>query len=120
LAELASAPAPPLVSNARLRRDRYDTELVYQLPDGVERCEFVWRETTEPDWTHVVDMAAANPRPTRSGRLLATLPGVCLDDVVVGVRSVGADGSRSRVVTPSEPDRFAMRPRGGEDGGGRR
>ena len=111
LAELASAPPPPRVVNAQLRRDRYDTELVYELPAGVERCEFVWRETTDADWTHVIDMATASPRRTASERWLATLPGVCLDDVVVGVRSLGADGSRSRTATPPEPDRFDQRPR---------
>jgi hypothetical protein len=113
LSELASAPAPPLVSNARLARDAYDTLVVYKLPDGVSRCEFVWRETTEADWTHVMSMAEADPKPTRSGRMLARMPGVCLDDVVVGVRSISADGARSRVATPPEPDRFAQRPRSG-------
>ncbi len=117
LAELASAPPVPRVVSAQLRRDRYDTELVYELPAGVARCEFVWRETTEADWTHVIDMATAQPKPTRSDRLLATLPGVCLDDAVVGVRSIGADGSRSRVATPPEPDRFDQRPRTGQGGG---
>jgi hypothetical protein len=52
----------------------------------------------------------------------ATLPGVCLDDAVVGVRSVGPDGSRSRVATPPEPDRLEQRgattrPTGGEERG---
>ncbi len=111
LMELASAPAPPRVTNVRLLRDRYDTELVYEPAPGATAVEFVWRETTEPDWTHVIPMAAANPQPTRSERMLGTLAGVCLDDVVVGVRSLGADGSRSRVATPSEPDRFDQRPR---------
>ena len=110
LCELASAPPPPLVSSARLARDAYDTELVFQLPDGVSRCEFVWRETTEADWTNVMPMAAAAPKPTRSGRMLARMPGVCLDDVVVGVRSISEAGARSRVATPPEPDRFAQRP----------
>lgn len=114
LAELASAPPPPRVVSARLCRDRYDTELVFELPAGVDGCEFVWRDTTDADWTHVIDQATARPQPTRSGRLLATLPGVCLDDAVVGVRSVAKDGSRSRVATPPEPDRFAQRPRGDE------
>lgn len=113
LFELASAPPPPLVSNARLARDAYDTQLVYKLPEGVTRCEFVWRETTEADWTHVMPMAVAKPQETRSGRMLARMPGVCLDDVVVGVRTISADGARSRVATPPEPDRFATRPRGG-------
>lgn len=121
LAELASAPPPPRVVNAQLRRDRYDTELVYESAEGVA-CEFVWRETTDADWTHTIDMATAAPRTTTSGRWLATLPNVCLDDVVVGVRSLGADGSRSRVATPPEPDRFDQRPRpagaaGAERGG---
>jgi hypothetical protein len=121
LAELASAPPPPRVVNAQLRRDRYDTELVYESAEGVT-CEFVWRETTDADWTHTIDMATAAPRTTTSGRWLATLPNVCLDDVVVGVRSLGADGSRSRVATPPEPDRFDQRPRparaaGAESGG---
>jgi hypothetical protein len=110
LAELASAPPPPRVVNAQLRRDSYDTELVYELPDGVA-CEFVWRETTDADWTHTIDKSAAAPRATASGRWLATLSSVCLDDVVVGVRAVGADGSRSRIATPPEPDRFDQRAR---------
>ncbi|HEX5050470.1 MAG TPA: M20/M25/M40 family metallo-hydrolase [Planctomycetota bacterium] len=113
LLELASAPPPPLVVKADLRRDRYDTEIVYELPEGVEQCEFVWRATTAPDWTHVVDMATARPAPAagRAGRLLATLPGVCLDDAVVGVRCIGPDGSRSRVATPPDPDRLDQRTR---------
>ncbi len=109
LGELASAPRPPRAIGASLRRDRYDTELVYELPAGAERCEFVWRKTTEPDWTAVIDMAAAKPAPIQGGRWRATLADVCLDDAVVGVRSVGVDGSRSRVATPPEPDRFDQR-----------
>ncbi len=124
LAELAAAPPPPLVVSAQLRRDRYDTEIVFELPAGTENCEFVWRETTAPDWTAVVDLAAAKVVPSRGKRLLATLSGVCLDDVVVGVRSIGTDGSRSRVATPPEPDRLDQRPRaetrdGGNTKGGR-
>lgn len=109
LGELASAPPPPGVLSARLRRDRYDTEIVYRLPAGVDRCEFVWRTTTEPDWTHVVAMADAAPVAGANGRFTATLRSVCLDDTVVGVRSLGADGSRSRVAVPPEPDRFDAR-----------
>jgi hypothetical protein len=39
----------------------YDTEIDYELPPGVDRCEFVWRETTAADWTHTIDMATAKP-----------------------------------------------------------
>lgn len=118
LGELAAAPPPPTVLSAQLRRDRYDTELVYELPAGVERCEFVWRETTAPDWTDVVAMADAKPVAQKNGRFQATLAGVCLDDTVVGVRSVGADGARSRVVVPPEPDRFDQRPKASANGKG--
>lgn len=125
LAEVAAAPPPPLVSNARLARDAYDTQIVFQMPPGVQEVEFVWRETTEPDWTGAMRMSELEIADTRSGRKLARLPGVCLDDVVVGVRSVAENGARSRVATPPEPDRFAQRRRsaqagneqGGDDGG---
>jgi hypothetical protein len=111
LAELACAPPPPHVVSAALRRDRYDTEIVYDLPAAAAAVEFVWRETTSPDWTNVVDAAAAAPVQVENARWRATLAGVCLDDVVVGVRSIGADGSRSRVATPPEPERFDQRRR---------
>ncbi|MCC7062906.1 MAG: M20/M25/M40 family metallo-hydrolase [Planctomycetes bacterium] len=111
LGELASAPPPPLVTAALLRRDRYDTEITFRLPAGVSDCEFVWRETTAADWAGTLRLADAKVQPGRGNSRVATLPGVCLDDVVVGVRSVGADGSRSRVAVPPDPDRLDQRPR---------
>lgn len=110
LGELASAPKPPLVTGARLARDAYDTELYFRLPEGVENYEFVWRETTEADWTHVVAKGDVTLRQGRRGMTMARIPGVCLDDVVVGMRTIAANGARSRVATPPEPDRFAQRP----------
>ncbi len=112
LGELASAPPPPLVATARLARDAYDTEVFFKLPEGVDKYEFVWRETTEADWSHVVSMDQVTTKPSRGGRTMARLPDVCLDDVVVGVRTIAANGARSRVATPPEPDRFAQRPIG--------
>ncbi|MBK8099916.1 MAG: M20/M25/M40 family metallo-hydrolase [Planctomycetes bacterium] len=110
LAELASAPPPPVVQSAALLRDRYDTRIAFTLPAGVEDCEFVWRETTAPDWQGAVRRTDVVVEPgRRAGALSAVLPGVVLDDMVVGVRSVGADGSRSRVATPPEPDRAPTR-----------
>lgn len=113
LAELAAAPPPPRVLRAQGVRDRYDTLVDFELPDGAIDCEFVWRDTTAADWEGAISSLAAGVE--RSGtRRRATLVGICLDDVVVGVRTVGADGSRSRVATPPEPDRFDMRrPQGG-------
>lgn len=110
LGELASAPKPPLVTGARLARDAYDTQLYFRLPKGVTRYEFVWRETTEADWTNVVAMDDVTLQQDRRGRTMARIPDVCLDDVVVGMRTIAASGARSRVATPPEPDRFAQRP----------
>lgn len=111
LAELASAPPPPRCRRAQGARESYDTLLDFELPDGVDDCEFVWRLTTAADWQGVVPKAQAAVANT-SGGLRATLSGLCLDDLVVGVRCIGKDGSRSRVATPNEPDRFDLR-RGG-------
>jgi hypothetical protein len=109
LGELASAPPPPLAQRAELRRDRYDTQLEFTLPDGADDCEFVWRDTTAADWQGVVSKAEAKVAAGPRG-LVAVLAGICLDDTVVGVRCIGKDGSRSRVATPPEPDRFQQRP----------
>lgn len=109
LAELAAAPPPPRVLRARGARDRYDTLVDYELPDGAAGHEFVWRDTTAPDWEGVIAAADAGVTEGRGNRRTATLRGICIDDVVVGVRTIGASGARSRVATPPEPDRFDMR-----------
>ncbi|MHC4515712.1 MAG: M28 family peptidase [Planctomycetota bacterium] len=107
LSELASAPPPPRRASAGGARTAYDVNLSWTPVPDVKRYEVVWRQTTAPDWEHskMID------RPTRGRRgVRAVLENVCLDDVVVGVRSIGKDGSRSRVTTPAEPDRFNLRP----------
>ena len=110
LAELAAAPAPPLARRAQGARAAYDTLLEFELPAGVEDCEFVWRKTTAPDWEGAIARADAKVEDAGRGRLRAQLKGLCLDDLVVGVRSVGKDGARSRVATPPEPERLQLRP----------
>ena len=118
LCELASAPRVPLVRRARGARTSYDTLVEFQVADGVENYEFVWRDTTAADWQGVIAKKDARVRPTGRGqRLQATLEGLCIDDLVVGVRSIGPDGARSRVATPPEPDR--LRQRRSTGGGGR-
>ncbi len=112
LAELASAPRCPGRVRARGASQSYDTILQWQSGDA-PAYEVVWRDTTAPDWEHA-KLLAADDVETRGGVSKTTLIGVCLDDVVVGLRAVAADGSRSRVRTPPEPDAFALRPeRGG-------
>jgi hypothetical protein len=116
LGELASAPPPPLALRAEEAHDRYDTLLTFSLPAGVSDYEFVWRDTTAPDWEGVIARADAPVRDAPQGRRVATLRGICLDDVVVGVRTIGKDGARSRVATPPEPERTLQRPRAAEAG----
>ncbi len=105
LAELACAPMPPGKLKATGARRAYDTLLVLPPVAGAAHYEVVWRLTTSADWEHAkLFPAAASADPVE-----LVLAGVCLDDHVVGVRSVGADGSRSRVTTPPEPDAFNSR-----------
>ena len=107
LAELASAPPAPRRASAGGARDAYAVNLSWTPVPGVKRYEVVWRQTTTADWQH----SKLIEQPQRGRRGVRTVLGdVCLDDVVVGVRSVGKDGSRSRVTTPPEPDRINLRP----------
>lgn len=111
LSELASAPPPPVVRSASASRTAYDTDLEFDLPRTAVSCEFVWRATTAPDWEGVIAASDASLRTDEKGRTRALLKGLALDDLVVGVRSIGADGAKSRVATPPDPDRMTRRTR---------
>lgn len=106
LCELANAPAPVVQLQAQGARRAYDTELEFAPVAGVAGYEVLWRLTTAADWEH----AQVYPVPQDpDARVRLRLEGVCLDDHVVGVRTVGADGSRSRATTPPEPDSVRAR-----------
>jgi hypothetical protein len=73
----------------------YDTELRWNTspePDVVG-YEVVWRDTTEPLWTHsrFIGKPAGNDY---------TLTGINKDDWQVGLRAVDRDGNRSPVAFP--------------------
>ncbi len=87
------------------------------MPEGAVGCEFVWRDTTAADWQGVVPEDRVEVAATRPGVFQARLVGLCLDDLVVGVRSVAASGARSRVATPPEPDRYSAAQRQRERSG---
>ena len=110
LTELASAPRVPQRVRAEGARDRYDTILTWSAIDGVDEYEVVWRDTTAADWEGARTFSREGLEELGSS-LRAVVADVCLDDVVIGVRSVGRDGSRSRVQTPPEPDALSNRPR---------
>lgn len=109
LAELAAAPPAPRWVFARGARDAYDVLMQWTPSPGASGYEVVWRDTTAPDWTRA-RVVAPDELEQRRGRVAYRLRGVCLDDVVVGVRALGANGARSRVQTPPEPDAFGQRP----------
>ncbi|MFC7303438.1 M28 family metallopeptidase [Streptomyces monticola] len=90
---LAQAPGTP--RNARIRTTALTnaTELVWDRgaePDLVG-YEVVWRETTAPEWTHLVDV----------GDTTAHEVDLSKDNVFFGVRAVGRTGYRSPVAFPT-------------------
>lgn len=112
LAELAAAPPPPASVQASGSRTRYDTLLRWQAVPGAAGYELLARLTTSPDWEVARTVPAAEGQEAR-----ATLADVLLDDHVVGVRAIGADGARSRAAVPPEPDAVEQRPAGRRSGG---
>ncbi|MBK8975941.1 MAG: M20/M25/M40 family metallo-hydrolase [Planctomycetes bacterium] len=111
LAELASAPRAPQVVRVRGARDAYDTVVALAAIDGAAAYDVLWRDTTAPDWEGALRVAAADLAfRGRAQTAELTLPGVCVDDVVIGVRSVAAGGACSRATAAPEPD---LAPAGG-------
>ena len=111
LAELASAPPAPLVVRVRGARDAHDTLVSWQPVAGASAYEVVWRETTSADWqSHRLlassEIEAGQSRRGGSPELRFSLQDVCVDDVVVGIRCVAEDGSRSRVQAAPDGDSF--------------
>jgi hypothetical protein len=93
LAALARAPRAP--GNARVIASQltYDTELRWDPnpePD-VAGYEVVWRDSTEPLWTHARQVGNVTDY---------TIAGLNKDDNQVGVRAIDGDGNRSPVAYP--------------------
>ncbi|GAB3488624.1 M20/M25/M40 family metallo-hydrolase [Amycolatopsis cihanbeyliensis] len=90
---LAVAPGTP--SGARIRTDRLtnDTDLLWQRGTEVDLAgyEVLWRETTSPEWTHVIDVGDVTE---------VTVP-LSKDNVFFGVRAVDRSGHRSPVAFPT-------------------
>lgn len=89
---LAQAPGAP--GNARVLTDRLtnDTDLAWDRgpePD-LAGYEVVWRETTSPDWTHVIPV----------GNVTGVRIDLSKDNAFFGVRAVDRDGHRSPVAFP--------------------
>jgi hypothetical protein len=93
LATLADAPSEPQHVRILTRRLDNNTDLAWDAsafaPAGTT-YEVVWRDTTDPAWTHSRNVGAATN---------VTLD-VSKDNVFFGVRAVDADGHRSLPVAP--------------------
>jgi hypothetical protein len=90
---LANAPGTP--KNVRVRTSALtnDTELVWDRgtePD-LAGYEVVWRETTAPEWTHVI----------RAGDVTTATIDLSKDNVFFGVRAVDRAGRRSPAAYPT-------------------
>jgi hypothetical protein len=106
--EQAKSPKPPRRMLARVQRDLSTS--VFLLPpesaEGLFGYEVVWRPTTQARWTRVRFFpaeGAGSPSSTR-GFLRIELKDVMLDDNIVGIRSVGANGARSIAISAPERD----------------
>lgn len=93
LASLARAPEAPKGAGIRTTRLTNDTDLVWNAspaPD-IAGYEVVWRDTTEPVWTHVQPV----------GNVTAyTVAGRSKDNFQFGIRAVDTAGHRSPVAYP--------------------
>jgi Zn-dependent M28 family amino/carboxypeptidase len=93
LAALASGPAPPVNVKLITRSLSVDTELEWSAaPEATASgYEVVWRDTTDPLWTHSQPVGSV---------LHFTVKGLSKDNYFFGVRAVDAGGKRSPAVIP--------------------
>jgi hypothetical protein len=89
---LATGPSTP--RNVRILTDRLtnETDLVWERGTDADLAgyEVVYRETTAPEWEHVV----------RVGDVTAVTLDISKDNVFFGVRAVDRDGHHSPVAFP--------------------
>lgn len=110
LAALALAPARPADARILTTRLTNDTDLQWAAnkePD-LAGYEVVWRDTTEPFWTHFAWVGNVTSY---------TAKGMSKDNYFFGVRAVDKDGNRSPVSYPRPQQR--AREGGTGSGGGR-
>ncbi|WP_030566121.1 M28 family metallopeptidase [Streptomyces aureocirculatus] len=96
---LAQAPGTPRGAKIRTAALTNDTELVWERGPGSGLAEpagyeVVWRETTDTEWTEVIDVGDVTRHTVELSK----------DNVFFGVRAVGRSGLRSPVAFPT-PER---------------
>ena len=94
IAALANGPAAPQNVKVEASTLSVDTQLEWQAnsePD-LAGYEIVYRDTTEPLWSHTIDVGNVTS---------FTVKGITKDNFLFGVRAVDKDGNRSVVSFPS-------------------
>jgi Zn-dependent M28 family amino/carboxypeptidase len=90
----ACAPAAPRNVKVLIKAGQKDTTMSWDAADDADHYEIVVRDTTADEWEKVLPI----------GKVATyTIPDVTIDNAIIGVRAVGADGRRSPVRTPPEP-----------------
>ncbi len=94
LAVLARAPAPPRDAQIETAVREYDTTLRWapNAEPDLAGYRIVWRETTEPFWSHSLDVGRDATR--------ATVRGVSKDNMIFGVEAFDSAGHASPAVFP--------------------
>jgi hypothetical protein len=89
LAQAPSTPRGVVIDTTQLTNE---TTLRWQAGDEADLAGYqvLWRETTVPEWTHVIDV----------GRVSEATIDLSKDNVLFGVRAVDRDGHRSPVAAP--------------------
>ena len=97
LAALARGPRAPQAAEIDTSQLSYDTTLRWAAnPEAdVAGYEIVWRDSTEPFWTHARQVGNVTE---------ATIAGLNKDDNQVGVRAIDRDGNRGPVAYPLPQD----------------
>jgi hypothetical protein len=104
LASLALAPQAPVISDSagpRISRGQsgYDARLAWTPSAGASAYRVFWRQAWSPDWEHELTLGDVAE---------ASLPGVSIDDVVLGVAAVDRTGHESLITAYVTPTRAKM------------
>ncbi|MFZ2014355.1 MAG: M28 family peptidase [Nocardioides sp.] len=88
---LATAPGIPRDVRVNVTDLTNDTTLTWAVDPSAAGYEVVWRPTIDPVWTHVLRVGQVGT---------ITIPHLSKDNVLFGVRAIGADGKRSPAAFP--------------------
>lgn len=90
----ACGPAAPKNVKVLVKAAQTGTTMSWDAVSPADHYEMLIRDTTADEWEKVIPI----------GKVATyTIPEVTIDNVIIGVRAVDAEGNRSQVRTPPEP-----------------